>query len=131
MDKATKMYKEIIDELASMSKDCADARSVKKGKLPGTGAEQTGMNDVLKKLSDSERDILAELIINVYHSGIYDTLERLEWLRCCKNMEIIVEAKSYHWISMRAYQMIISDVGAIGNGQKWINFAEMEYGKLY
>lgn len=30
MDKATEMYKEIIDELASMSKDCADARSVKK-----------------------------------------------------------------------------------------------------
>lgn len=51
----------------------------KKGKLPGTGAEQTGMNDVLKKLSDSERDILAELIIDVYHSGIYDTLEKLEW----------------------------------------------------
>ena len=24
MDKATEMYKEIIDELANMSKDCAD-----------------------------------------------------------------------------------------------------------
>lgn len=29
MDKATEMYKEIIDELANMSKDCADARGVK------------------------------------------------------------------------------------------------------
>ena len=73
MDKATEMYKEIIDELANMSKDCADARGVKKGKLPGTDAEQMGMNDILKKLNDTERDILAELIIDVYHSGIYDT----------------------------------------------------------
>lgn len=30
MDKAIEMYKEIIDELATMSKDCADARGVKK-----------------------------------------------------------------------------------------------------
>ena len=34
MDKATEMYKEIIDELANMSKDCADARGVKKGREP-------------------------------------------------------------------------------------------------
>lgn len=93
MDKATEMYKEIIDRLVNMSKDCADARGVKKGKIPGVDAEKMVINDILKKLDDSERDILAELIIDAYHSGIYDTLEELEWLRCCKSMEITVEGE--------------------------------------
>jgi hypothetical protein len=108
------MYKEIIDELANMSKDCADARGVKKGKLPGTDAEQMGMNDILKKLNDTERDILAELIIDVYHSGIYDTLEKLEWLRCCKNMELTVEGEK---LPLDKYEGIPNDY--IGRRSDW------------
>ena len=114
MDKATEMYKEIIDELANMSKDCADARGVKKGKLPGTDAEQMGMNDILKKLNDTERDILAELIIDVYHSGIYDTLEKQEWLRCCKNMELTVEGEK---LPLDKYEGIPNDY--IGRRSDW------------
>lgn len=41
MDKATEMYKEIIDELANMSKDCADARG-EKGQAAGNRCRANG-----------------------------------------------------------------------------------------
>lgn len=72
MDKATEMYKEIIDELANMSKDCADARGVKKGKLPGTDAEQMGMNDILKKLNQPDKLSLLKRNMDVLKKGYPD-----------------------------------------------------------
>lgn len=87
MDKATEMYKEIIDELANMSKDCADARGVKKGKLPGTDAEQMGMNDILKKLKlffvrlrKSNRQLISSNMLSMYMNSIHVSSDFPYWI---------------------------------------------------
>lgn len=97
-----------------MSKSCADARAVKKGKVPGIDAEKTGINELLSKFNDNERDILANFIVKAYHAGIYDTLEKLEWLRCSKNMIITVEGET---LPLDKYEGIPNDY--IGRRSDW------------
>ena len=86
-------YKKLIDDLATMSQHCVDSNCVKKGKVPGIDAKIMGINDVLNKLSQSDRDILSQYVLETYHSGIYDTLEHLEWLRCCKDMVMTIDSE--------------------------------------
>ena len=92
MEKGRELYKTLIDELVKMSRRCADANNVKKGSVRGIAAE-SGINDVLAKLDEKDREILAAFVLDAYGSGIYDTLEQLEWLRCCKDMVITVEGE--------------------------------------
>ncbi|WP_312431041.1 DUF6547 family protein [Lacrimispora sp.] len=92
MNKGLELYKALIDKLVQMSRSCAAANSIIKGKVHGTEAE-TGINDVLFKLNEKEKTILAKYVLNTYHSGIYDTLEQLEWLRECKAMVITVDGE--------------------------------------
>ena len=88
------LYKKFIDELVEMSRSCADSNAVKTGKIPGIDAANKEINKILKKLNQKERNILSEFILDTYNSGIYDTLEQLEWLRCCKDMVITVEGEN-------------------------------------
>ena len=92
MSKGSEIYKNLIDELVKMSRSCVAANRIIKGEVKGVETE-TGINDVLDKLDEKEREILAQYVLNAYHSGIYDTLEQLEWLRVCKNMVITVEGE--------------------------------------
>ncbi len=115
MNKGLEIYRNIIDELVKMSRSCADANAVKKGNIQGIDAEVTGANDILNRLSDRERDILAGFILDVYHAGIYDTLEQLEWLRCCKDMVITVEGEV---LPMGKYEGIACDY--IGRRADWV-----------
>ena len=116
MDKGIELYKSLIDELAKMSKSCADERACKKGKIPGIDAEKLGINEVLSKLTENERDILSKFIVEVYHSGIFDTLEHLEWLRCCKNMVITVEGEP---LPLEKYEGIPNDYIGRRSGWDW------------
>lgn len=116
MDKGTEIYKGMIDELAKMSKNCADARAVKKGKVPGIDADKMGINELLSKLDERERDILAKFIEETYQSGIYDTLEHLEWLRCCKNMIITIEGET---LPLEKYEGISNDYIGRRSGWEW------------
>lgn len=94
MNTATERYKDFIDGLVKMSHHCAAANAVQKGRIPGTDAEASGINELLARLSSRERDVLAKFVGEAYHSGIYDTLEQLEWLRCCKGMAVTVEGNA-------------------------------------
>lgn len=114
MGKGAEIYKNFIDELVKMSRSCTDARAVKKGRVPGIDAEKMGINEVLNKLDENERDVLSKFIIEAYHAGIYDTLEQLEWLRCCKNMVITVEGET---LPLGKYEGIPNDY--IGRRSDW------------
>ena len=115
MEKGIEIYKNLIDELVKMSRNCADANAVKKGRVPGIDAEKSGINDILSKLSDQERDVLAGFVVEAYHSGIYDTLEQLEWYRCCKEMKISVEGEE---LPLGKYEGIPCDY--VGRRQGWV-----------
>ena len=116
MEKGAEIYKNLIDELVKMSRSCADARTVKKGSVPGIDAEKRGINDVLIKLDENERDILSKFIIEAYHAGIYDTLEQFEWLRSCKNMVITVEGEA---LPLGKYEGIPNDYIGRRSGWEW------------
>ena len=114
MDKGAEIYKSIIDELAEMSLSCADERNVKKGKIKGVDAEKSGINKILDKLDSKEKNILAEFVLDVYHSGIFDTLDKLEWLACCRDMVITIEGET---LPLGQYEGIANDY--IGRRSDW------------
>ena len=89
MDKGIALYKEFIDNFVTMSENCVDAVSVKKGNVVGCQAQEIGINDVLKKLSSEDREKLSQFISDVY---------------CL-------------WENLREYRMIISAEKQVGNGQ--------------
>ncbi|MCD7995274.1 MAG: hypothetical protein LUK37_27235 [Clostridia bacterium] len=115
MGRGTEIYKDLIDELAKMSKSCANATAIKKGMVPGIAAKESGINELLNKLNEHEREILAKFIVESYHDGIYDTLEKLEWLRCCKNMVITIEEET---LPLGKFEGIPNDY--IGRCSDWI-----------
>lgn len=91
MDNATKMYQELIDELAEKSKSCVYANNIKKGTVPGVDTEK--INAVLNRLTEEERNTLAKFVTETYSSGIFDVLDLLEWYACCKDMKISIEGE--------------------------------------
>lgn len=92
MDKGTKLYQNLIDELVKMSRECVDANNVKKGNVPANDSEN--INAVLEKLSDKDREVLAEFILGAYSSAIFDVLDLLEWYASCKDMKISIECET-------------------------------------
>lgn len=92
MSSGLENYKSLIDSLVKMSGSCAAMTSIKRGEVKGVEAK-SGINDILAKLSDEERDVLANYTLKAYTSGIYDTLEELEWHRVCKDMVITMEGE--------------------------------------
>ena len=89
MDKGAAIYKEFIDELVDMSRRCSHEGRVRTGHDPWNNA----MNAILEKLDDRERTVLANYVLDAYHSAIHDTLALLEWMRCCKGMTITAEGE--------------------------------------
>lgn len=87
MDKGTKLYQNLIDELVKMSRQCVCADNVKKGSVPD---DSEGINEVLKKLSETDRGVLAEFVLETYSSAIFDVLDLLEWYSSCKDMKISI-----------------------------------------
>ena len=94
MKNGIELYKNFIDDLVEMSRSCVDSNLVKKGKVTENDETNKEINKILKKLNPKERNILSEFILDTYNSGIYDTLEQLEWLRCCKDMVITIEGEN-------------------------------------
>lgn len=92
MNKRTKLYQNLIDELVKMSRECVDANNVKKGSMPYADSEE--INAVLQKLSDKDRDVLGEFILGAYSSAIFDVLDLLEWYASCKDMKISIEGET-------------------------------------
>ena len=92
MDKGTKLYQNLIDELVKISRECADANNVKKGSMPYADSEE--INAVLQKLSDKDREVLSKFILGAYSSAIFDVLDLLEWYASCKDMKISIEGET-------------------------------------
>ena len=117
MDKGAEIYKKFIDDLVEMSRSCVDSNLVKKGKVTENDETNKEMNKILKKLNQKERDILSEFILDTYNSGIYDTLEQLEWLRVCKDMVITVEGEN---LPLGKYEGISCDyIGRQSGDWEW------------
>lgn len=112
MDKGTKLYQEMMDGLVKMSRSCAGASNLRRGKAPGDSSEQ--LNLVLSQLSEEQRNVLADYLLAVYVDGIYDTLDHLEWLRCVKNMSISLEGEE---LPVGKYEGLSYDF--IGRRQGW------------
>ena len=117
MEKGAEIYKKFVDDLVEMSLSCVDSNIVKAGKVPEIDAANKGINKILKKLNQKERNILSEFILDTYNSGIYDTLEQLEWLRCCKDMVITIEGEN---LPLGKYEGIPCDyIGRRSGEWKW------------
>ena len=93
MDKGARIYKEFIDGLVKMSRQCPQEGSLKKGWIPWMEEYAPIVNGILEKLDQRERDALGNLALDAYHSAIHDTLALLEWMRCCKDMTITAEGE--------------------------------------
>jgi hypothetical protein len=91
MDKGTEIYQELIDGLVEKSKNCVGASWARKGKAVGTDELITKLNALFEKLSEEERETIAQFVADEYMSGIYDTLTELEWYVDCRDMKISVE----------------------------------------
>lgn len=115
MSKGLENYKTLIDSLVKMSGSCAAMTSIKRGEVKGVDAK-SGINDILAKLSEEERSILADYALKAYTSGIYDTLEELEWNRVCKNMVITIEGEE---LPMGKFEGIGGDYIGRCDGWEW------------
>ncbi|MBR1568374.1 MAG: hypothetical protein IJ648_05365 [Lachnospiraceae bacterium] len=93
MDKGTKIYQEIIDELVKKSRNCIYADWAINGRAKGTGEHIAKLNELFAKLTPNDRETLAQYALDAYMSGIYDTLCQLEWYIDCKDMKITVEGE--------------------------------------
>lgn len=93
MDKASEIYKGIVDELVKKSKSCAAQRWVLNGAAKGTGEKIEKYNALLSRLSEIDKTVLAEYVLDAYFDGIYDTLAELEWYIDCRDMKISVEGE--------------------------------------
>lgn len=93
MDKGTKIYQEIVDELVNKSKSCVNANWAIDGEAKGVGEHISELNKLFLKMTPEEREIIAQYALDAYMSGIYDTLCDLEWYIDCKDMKITVEGE--------------------------------------
>ncbi len=92
VEKGLLLYKKFIDKLVDMSKSCTDANNIKNGSYPKLAAYQN-MNTILEKLSQEERQVLSDSIQSCYSSAVFDVLSYLEWLSCCRNMQISIDGE--------------------------------------
>lgn len=93
MDKGTKIYQELVDSIVKMSKNCVNANWARNGEAKGNSDEVEKLNSLFSKLTEDEREVLANFALNAYSGGIYDVLCELEWYIDCKDMKIIVDGE--------------------------------------
>ena len=89
MEKGLELYKSFIDYLVELSRSCVHANNFEKGHFKGV--ENEDINAVLEKITLEDRQIISKYILESYSSGIFDVLDYLEWLQCCKGMKISIE----------------------------------------
>ena len=88
MDKGTELYKKLIDEFVEMSRSCVDADRIRSRET------DSGMKNILLKLSPTDRNILADYINKAYFDGIFDVVGLLEWYACCRDMKITIDGET-------------------------------------
>lgn len=93
MDKGTQIYQELIDEFAKKSQECVASNWALHGEAKGTDEHIRKLNKLFKKLSEDERQTLAQYALEAYTDGIYDTLCEIEWYVDCRDMTITVEGE--------------------------------------
>ncbi len=88
MDNALENYRKMIEEFQ-------DTSNRKRLTLENSlNVDEIILDDLLEKMSAECRCYLAKDIKESYLSGIFDILEVLEWFRCCKDMEFIVDSEA-------------------------------------
>lgn len=87
MDKGTELYKKFIDEFVEMSQSCVNANRVRNGDVAWD------KNSVLTRLTQNDRNILADYILKAYSDGIFEVLGLLEWYACCRDMKITIDGE--------------------------------------
>ena len=94
MDNRSDNYNQIIDELVQLSRSCVDAECIRDGNVIGDFAD-SGIIDLLAKLSDNERALLAAFVSSVFRSGIYSVLDTLEWHSRSGNISILFDGQNH------------------------------------
>ncbi|WP_315115750.1 DUF6547 family protein [uncultured Clostridium sp.] len=115
MEKGLLYYKEFIDKLVDMSKSCTDANNIKNGSYPKVAVYQN-MNAILEKLSQEERQVLSDSIQSCYSSAVFDVLSYLEWLSCCRNMQISIDGEI---LSSSTFEGFSDDFIGRSNDWEW------------
>lgn len=115
-NKGTKIYQEIIDELVKKSKSCVNADWVLNGQAKGAGENISKLNELFLKLTTSEKETLAEYVLNAYMNGIYDTLCDIEYYIDCKEMKITVEGED---LPTTKFEGLGNDFIGRREGWKW------------
>lgn len=114
MDKGTELYQHLIDELVKMSQSCTNANIVKRGFVPGI--ERDEINMVLTKLTENDKNILAQYVLEAYSCAIFDVLDLLEWYASCKDMKITIEGEL---LPTGKFEGIQNDFIGRCNGWEW------------
>ena len=114
MEDSEKLYKEMIDDLVTITKDNIFSRAINAGYVRESDEKLLGINKVLEKLSVQERQLLANYAQDTYLAGVFDTLHRFEWLRLCKSLVMTTEAGA---LPIGAYEGLPNDY--IGRYYNW------------
>lgn len=93
MDKGTKLYQELVDTIVKKSKSCVHANRARNSEAKGNSDDAEKLNLLFAKLTEEEREVLANFAQHAYSDGIYDVLCELEWYIDCKDMKIIVDGE--------------------------------------
>ena len=115
MDQGTKIYQEMIDALAEKSKSCTDANWARRGEAKGSGPHIEKLNALFAKLTEDERETLAQFALDAYAGGIYDALCELEWYADCRDMKITVEGAE---LPLSGFEGMGNDF--IGRREGWV-----------
>ena len=88
-NKSLALYKEIVDGLTKLSKGVHRVWVKERGwpDLP----ENKNINEFIERLSDSDKDILVQLLEQARHSGIHDTLVYINDRMAINGLEFVEE----------------------------------------
>lgn len=72
------IYSQFIDELVQLSRSCDEADSILSADS-SADYDDPGLSCALAKLSGDERKLIASCVSRAFRSGIYSTLDTIEW----------------------------------------------------
>ena len=115
MEDGAKIYRDMMDNIVEMSRNCVAAEWARK--IDAKGIEDAPkLNALFSKLTDEERELLARFATDAYMDGMYDLLCDIEWYVDCRDMKITVEGVA---LPVTKYEGIGNDFIGRRDGWKW------------
>jgi len=89
MPKPLDAYRELIDEIAAISDDDTQAIRIENDERWPDSASLAKTNTLIEKLSADEKAVLIEMLRHSRHSGIHDTLARLNEMIALSGLRLV------------------------------------------